>query len=79
MKQLPGEIRDRLTRHSEFQHSISRRDVGEAVEAEESDEDGRPGTPGYFPSPGEEESDSKQEPDESADKEGKGIQIDLEA
>lgn len=77
MKQFSGEIRDRLTRRSTIQQTISRSDVGEAVEAEASDEDGRQGSPDYFGSllkRGNDETDQEN----STKEEGKGTQIDFE-
>ncbi|MFB6346051.1 MAG: hypothetical protein ABEK50_09800, partial [bacterium] len=52
MKQLPGDIRNRLSRRPDLKKSISRDNIGEVIDADNADEDGRPGTPGYFgPSP----------------------------
>lgn len=74
MKQLSGEIRDRLATRPKFQDVLSQPDIADAAEAQEVDEDGRQGSPGYFarrePENGEDES--------PADQDGKGLQIDFE-
>lgn len=79
MKQLPGDIRNRLARRPSVQKSISRVDVGEAVEAEAASEDGRPGSPDYFSSLVEDKKNDEEEDEESSQAKGKGIQIDFEA
>lgn len=79
MKQLPGDIRNRLARRSSVQNSISRMDIGEAVEAEAASEDGRPGSPDYFSSLLEEEKDEEDNDEQDSPEKGKGIQIDFEA
>lgn len=74
MKQLLGEIRDRLATRPKFQDVLSQPDIADVAEAQETDEDGRQGSSGYF---------ARRTPQESAenaspDQDGKGVQIDLE-
>lgn len=78
MKQLSSDIRDRLARRSTVQNTISRVDVGEAVEAQESDEDGRPGSPDYFASFLKENTGEEDTETDSGREDGKGVQIDFE-
>lgn len=79
MKQLPGEIRNRLARQPSVRNSISRTDVGEAVEAEATSEDGRSGSPDYFSSFFKEEKNDEDNNGENSPENGKGVQIDFEA
>lgn len=75
MKQLSGEIRDRLATRPKFQDVLSQSDIADVAEAQETDEDGRQGSPGYF---------ARREPAETEDQpsaddqDGKGLQIDFE-
>ena len=74
MKQLSGEIRDRLATRPKFQDVLSQPDIADVAEAQETDEDGRQGSPGYFARRTPEESEQNSSPDED----GKGVQIDVE-
>jgi hypothetical protein len=76
MKQLPGDIRNRLSRPM-TQGSISQTDLSETMEAQGTEEDGRQGAPSYFSSMGNGEKDADSESG-SSDQDGKGTQIDVE-
>lgn len=74
MKQLDNDTRNRLVRKPDVKDVLSQPDLTETAEAQEVDEDGRQGSPGYFARRTPEESSE----DESANEEGKGNQIDFE-
>jgi hypothetical protein len=78
MKQLPGEIRDRLARKPSGQSLLNKADVTEAAEAREADENGgQGGSPTYFGKPSDEKAEGPQS-EENGQEEGKGTQLDLE-
>jgi hypothetical protein len=77
MKQLPGDIRNRLSRPMTH-GSISQNNLSETMEAASTEEDGRQGAPSYFSSMGNGEEEMGGSDTETADQAGKGTQIDVE-
>lgn len=74
MKQLDNDIRNRLVRKPDVKDVLSQPDLTETAEAQEVDEDGRQGSPGYLARRTPQENSEE----ESANEEGKGNQIDFE-
>ncbi len=74
MKQLDNDTRNRLALNPDVKDVLSQPDLTDTAEAQETDEDGRQGSPGYLAQR------VSQEPsdEESSNEEGKGNQIDFE-
>lgn len=79
MKQLPDDIRTRLARNPTSRTFADTDTIGDSVETDASDEDGRQGSPKYFSPKERNQNRSSNDRDESGQKDGKGNRIDFEA